>query len=490
MRTWDTVLVHAVAVAIGAWGVSATAHAVDAPLSPGNPVVAGAPTTFSGVGGTNTSGGAVTAQSAFEAAIGGVRNSAASPQTGGFRTITWDGVKLDGTDFGGETVVIVPDKTIGIPVNRFEGQGVVFEEIYAVADDGFLAVNPNVAGRFPAFSPLNTFAMFNDNSIGFRFALAASPTVTPEPATTRGFGAVFRNVQTPNTTSIEYFHGAASLGKFFAPTGTQGQAEFLGVLFANPVVTSITITCGTDTLFSFDGTAIVSGGADSPPTHNLVVTDDFVYPEPTAPTNAIVPVAATAGAPFSGVVAVFSDADPGGTAKNFTAVIDWGDGGQSSGTIAANAGGGFDVSGSHTYADPGTFDLGVDVADLEGAALTVANTATVAAAATTTTTIPCAGDDLPAVACLLREVPPPPCAGLTLPARITKLAAAARSLADRARAAEGKRQKKIAAKLVKVLGRAVGAVGQVPHLAGGCPAALASLFADARGRAQEVVATL
>src|SRR5689334_8732643 len=114
MRTREMALVCLLAAMLGTGGV-----ALAGTLSPGNPVVPGSPTTFSGVGGTNTSGGAFTALSVFEAAIGGAKNTAASPQTGGFRTITWDGVTLDGTDFGGDTVVIVSGKTVGIPVNRF-----------------------------------------------------------------------------------------------------------------------------------------------------------------------------------------------------------------------------------------------------------------------------------------------------------------------------------------------------------------------------------
>jgi hypothetical protein len=69
-----------------------------------------------------------------------------------------------------------------------------------------------------------------------------------------------------------------------------------------------------------------------------------------------------------------------------------------------------------------------------------------------------------------------------------KLAAASRALADRARRARGKRQKHVGAKLVKVLGRAVAAVGQAARVTGDCPGALAGLFADARARTQAVLA--
>ena len=87
------------------------------------------------------------------------------PLINGRREINWDGVKLDGTDFGGNTDVIVSTgKVVGIPVNRFQSRGVLFAEEYAVSGDGFVSVDPGVAGQFPAFSPRNTFAMFNETS--------------------------------------------------------------------------------------------------------------------------------------------------------------------------------------------------------------------------------------------------------------------------------------------------------------------------------------
>jgi hypothetical protein len=64
--------------------------------------------------------------------------------------------------------------------------------------------------------------------------------------------------------------------------------------------------------------------------------------------------AATAGAPFSGEVARFVNADPVGGPDSYTATITWGDGGTSAGTITDNGDGTFSVSGSHTYADPGS----------------------------------------------------------------------------------------------------------------------------------------
>src|SRR5262249_12275318 len=103
--------------------ISSEAAVLAAPLSQGNPVTAAPTQTFSGVGGTNTSTTAGTtnaALTAFEAASGGVKNTAAAPQTGGFRVITWDGVKTDGTDAaaGANSTVVVDPATVGIPLNR------------------------------------------------------------------------------------------------------------------------------------------------------------------------------------------------------------------------------------------------------------------------------------------------------------------------------------------------------------------------------------
>src|SRR5215831_10035564 len=108
---------------------------------------------FSGAGLTD----ATNSLNAFRTAIGGINNGANPPaQIGGRREINWDGVKLDGTDFNGNTLVIDLNHTVGIPVNRFQARGVIFQEVYAVSGDGFASVNPGTAGHFPAFSPSNT----------------------------------------------------------------------------------------------------------------------------------------------------------------------------------------------------------------------------------------------------------------------------------------------------------------------------------------------
>lgn len=181
-------------------------------------------------------------------------------------------------------------KTVIIPVNRFQAQGALFEDPYAVSGDGFSSVNPDTAGQFPAFSPSNTFVMqdqvpyqFDDRFIGQSFTIPGTTTA----AGTRGFGAIFVDTELAGSTSIEYFGKDAaghevSLGTFDVPTGANGEPQFLGVLFDSPVVTDVNLTVGSNALFNFDGTHFQSFGAE----HlaggtDLVVTDDFVYAEPT-----------------------------------------------------------------------------------------------------------------------------------------------------------------------------------------------------------------
>jgi len=228
-----------------------------------------APVVFSGNGAAATA-----AFDSFRAAIGG-----------GSR-IGWDGVKLDGTDANPATRVIDPGKTVEIPIDRFRNVGAIYADPYAVSGDGFASVNPGSAGQFPAFTPNNTFAMFDpengkfdDRFIEQTFVLPGTDTV----AGTRGFGAIFVDSEIAGASSIE-FRGtngsgqSVTLGKYDVPTGASGETQFLGVLFDTPVISEVVLTVGTNALFSFDGTTFQSFGAGEGV--DLAVTDDFVFATP------------------------------------------------------------------------------------------------------------------------------------------------------------------------------------------------------------------
>lgn len=67
-------------------------------------------------------------------------------------------------------------------------------------------------------------------------------------------------------------------------------------------------------------------------------------------TPSAVQINASAGLPFKGIVATFTDTNPAAVAGDFTANIVWGDGQSSAGTVSLNTSGGFNVNGTNTYA--------------------------------------------------------------------------------------------------------------------------------------------
>jgi len=347
----------------------------DASLVPGHPVTA---TAISGVGGNNTSttpGTANAALNAFKAAIGGVDNGATPPEkTSGLRSINWDGVALDGTDFGGDSTVIDNGHVVNVPTDRWQERGLTLDRNIAVSGplsltdtSTFADVNASVDNVLHPFSPTKAFAPFNANVATLAFVTPSTHgTTTPVQQTTRGFGAVFANVRLPNSTSIEYFDGATSLGTFYAPVGTAGQAEFIGELFDRSVVTSVKITFGSGTIFDFDGSTFSADSTEAPESGvNLVAADDLVYAEPAPPSTTV--VRTNARGKINSIVAQFADADPNGSTGDYAATIDWGDGHRSAGTIVTDTAGGFDVEGAHAYRRAGRRSGVAHVVDFGGA---------------------------------------------------------------------------------------------------------------------------
>jgi len=89
------------------------------------------------------------------------------------------------------------------------------------------------------------------------------------------------------------------------------------------------------------------------------------------------------GAQFSGAVASFTDADSTLGAGSFSATINWGDGASSTGVITSNGVGGFNVSGTHTYEEEGSYTVGVTVNVTGGSAGSNSSVASISDAAIT-----------------------------------------------------------------------------------------------------------
>lgn len=92
----------------------------------------------------------------------------------------------------------------------------------------------------------------------------------------------------------------------------------------------------------------------------------------------------TEGTAFNGIVMHFTDQNAAATVNDFTtgtggATIDWGDGNTTSGSVASNSGGGFDVSGTHTYTAHGNFQVSVQINDKGGSTITLTDMVQVSA---------------------------------------------------------------------------------------------------------------
>jgi hypothetical protein len=142
-------------------------------------------------------------------------------------------------------------------------------EVSANAADGpvrFGNIDPNYPSLFQAFSQQKLFTPINSNIVDVSFFIPGSS----DSALTRGFGAVFTDVDLPNTTSLTFF-GATNqlLGTFFVPSALGDQTfSFLGVDFGTPEVSRVRITNG--------NVALAPGQLDP----EVVVMDDFIYAEP------------------------------------------------------------------------------------------------------------------------------------------------------------------------------------------------------------------
>ncbi len=75
---------------------------------------------------------------------------------------------------------------------------------------------------------------------------------------------------------------------------------------------------------------------------------------------------AVEGQPLTEVIVASFTGDPTALAADFSAIIDWGDNATSAGTVSTSGGGGFRVTGTHTYADEGVYPIRVTITDPRG----------------------------------------------------------------------------------------------------------------------------
>jgi hypothetical protein len=215
----------------------------------------------------SASGDITAAVADFRTVLGDPNNGGtAGAQTAGRREITWDGVPADLTNtdtFPGD--FFNTRSTRGLVVTT-AGRG------FRTSDTNAADVDPSFAQEFAFFSPRKTFLAAGSTVSDVSFRVAGSSQV----AAVRGFGVVFSDVDRPGTT-LEFFGAEGSLGRFDVPVrGAGSSLSFLGVAFADRIITDVRIVAGTGVVAA--GARDVSAGG----TQDLVIMDDFLYDEPQA----------------------------------------------------------------------------------------------------------------------------------------------------------------------------------------------------------------
>ncbi len=134
-------------------------------------------------------------------------------------------------------------------------------------------------------------------------------------------------------------------------------------------------------------TATVTISDVAPGTGTATATDSAIIAEADVLSGTPMTFSAPSGVSFTTTVATFTDTLTAAVPGDFTATIDWGDATTSAGTVSGG-GGALSVTGTHTYAAPGTFPVMVTLSDdAPGTATaTVTSTAQVAAGLTVTST--------------------------------------------------------------------------------------------------------
>jgi hypothetical protein len=227
-------------------------------------------------------------------------------------------------------------------------------------------------------------ATLTDDAPGTATASASSSVTVAEADVLSGTGATFGATEgTPFSGSVATF------------TDTNPAADpadlTASIAWGDGATTPGTVSGGAGSPFTVSGahtyadegpfTTTVTLSDDAPGTATATATGTATVAEADALFVAGLSTGATEGKAFSGAVATLVDNGyPGASPSDFTATITWGDGTTSAGTVEQASFAGFEVSGSHTYLDEGSFAVKVTVTD-DGpgtATATATGTATVA----------------------------------------------------------------------------------------------------------------
>ena len=164
----------------------------------------------------------------FRTDLGTLNPNVAGSFGSGRREINWDGVPANFSDPN-----LLPNNFFNVNSPRGAEFSTPGTGVAVSANAGgatpvlFGGINPTYPDLFQVFSPQKLFTAIGSNIVDVSFFIPGSST----PATTSAFGAVFTDVDLPNTTSLTFFGPSNQLlGEFFVPSAVGNQTlSFLGV---------------------------------------------------------------------------------------------------------------------------------------------------------------------------------------------------------------------------------------------------------------------
>jgi len=218
---------------------------------------------------------------AFRAALGDNNLNNPGPIQKGRREINWDG---GNPNLLATTAPVTPFNVfLNTRGSQFTTPGLGLSQAPpSGGPQGGLAVlfgNPTYATIFTAFSRSRLFTPVGSNITEASFSIPG--TNGNAPATVRGFGAVFTDVDQPDGTAavaprkgstlIEYFdkHGRPVFSSFVPAAPGDGSLSFFGIKFDDARIASVRIKTGD-----------VAPGPNDNKQHDIVMMDDFIYGEP------------------------------------------------------------------------------------------------------------------------------------------------------------------------------------------------------------------
>ena len=221
---------------------------------------------------------------AFRASLGDNNLNNPGPIQKGRREINWDG---GNPNLLATTAPVTPFNVfLNTRGSQFTTPGLGLSQAPpSGGPQGGLAVlfgNPTYATTFRAFSASRLFTPVGSNITEASFSIPG--TNGNAPATVRGFGAVFTDVDQPDgsplsatgnsrkaSTLIEYFdkHGRLIFSSSVAAAPGDGNLSFFAIKFDDARIASVRIKTGD-----------VAPGPNDNKQHDIVMMDDFIYGEP------------------------------------------------------------------------------------------------------------------------------------------------------------------------------------------------------------------